>query len=159
MQKVVLREITPESFHECIRLQVADDQVNNVASNVYSLAQAKVNPLLVPLGIYDGSILGREPRPDEKMVGFLMFQVMEGVGFIMRLMIGEEHQQKGYGRTAMVEVIRRLKMMPEIEFIGTSVAKGNDYVEKFYRDLGFIDADKVDEKEIYLKLDWAPGPV
>lgn len=157
MKTVVLREITRENFHECIRLQVAKDQVDHVASNVYSLAQAKVNPRLVPLGIYDGSILGREPRPDEKMVGFLMYQVMEGVGFLMRLMIGEEYQQKGYGRAAMLELIRRLKMMPEIEFIGTSVAKGNDYVESFYRELGFVDADKVDDREIYLKLDWAPS--
>lgn len=68
MTRVVLREITKENFHECIRLQVAEDQVNNVASNVYSLAQAKVNPRLVPLAIYDGSILGREPRPGEKVL-------------------------------------------------------------------------------------------
>jgi hypothetical protein len=32
-----------------------------------------------------------------------------------------------------------------------------DYVEKFYRDLGFVDADKLDEREIYLKLDWEPS--
>jgi diamine N-acetyltransferase len=89
------------------------------------LAQAKVNPLLAPFGIYDGSILGREPLPIEKMVGYLMYQVMEGVGFITRLMIGEQHQKKGYGRSAMIELLRRLKMMPEIEYIRTSVAKRN----------------------------------
>lgn len=159
MKRVVLREITKENFHECIRLQVAEEQKDNVASNVYSLAQAKVNSRLFPLGIYNESVLGRDPLPEEKMVGFLMYQVMDGVGFIMRLMIGEQYQRSGYGRTVMVELLRRLKMMPEIEYIGTSVAKGNDYVEKFYRDLGFIDGDKVDQREVYLKLDWQPGAV
>ncbi len=159
MRTVVLREITRDNFHACIRLRVAEHQVDNVADNVYSLAQAKVNPRLVPLAIYDGSVFGREEQPDEKLVGFLMYQVMDGVGFITRLMIGAEHQQKGYGRAAMVELLRRLKMMPEIEFIGTSVTKENDYVEKFYRGLGFVDAEKVDEREVYLKLDWAPSAV
>ena len=117
-----------------------------------------MNPKLFPFAIYDGAILGRDPRPDEKMVGFVMYQVMDGVGFIMRLMVGKDYQQMGYGRAAMLEVIRRLKMIPEVEFIGTSVTKGNDYVESFYRSLGFVNAEKIDEREIYLKLDWAPTP-
>ncbi len=145
------------SFRECIRLKVAPDQEGHVAPNVHSLAQAKVNPRLFPFAIYDRSILGREPREDEPMVGFLMYQIMEGVGFITRLMVGEEYQRQGYGRGAMVEVVRRLKGMPEVEFIGVSVSKGNEYVERFYRDLGFVDADKKHEREIYLKLDWSPS--
>ena len=53
-------------------------------------------------------------------------------------------------------MLRRLQMTPEIEYIGTSVAKGNPAAEKLYRHLGFIDGDKLDEREIYLKLDWDP---
>ena len=151
---VVLREVTRENFRECINLKVAADQELNVADNLFSIAESKVNPLLTPLVIYDRCILGREPRKDEPMVGFLMYQKMEGVGFITRLMIDAKYQNLGYGKSAMLELIRRLKMMPDIEFIGTSVTKGNDYVNKFYRDLGFVDAEKLDEREFYLKLDW-----
>lgn len=61
-KRVALREITKANFHECIRLKVAADQAEHVAPNVYSLAQAKVNPLLHPFAIYDGAILGRELR-------------------------------------------------------------------------------------------------
>jgi diamine N-acetyltransferase len=85
-----------------------------------------------------------------------MYQIMDGVGFIMRLMVDQRFQGLGYGKATMIEILRRLKMMPEIEYIGVSVTKGNDIVEKFYRNLGFIDGDKIDEREIYLKLDWDP---
>jgi len=40
--------------------------------------------------------------------------------------------------------------------IGTSAAKGNTIAEKLYRDLDFIDGDKIDERKIYLKLNWDP---
>jgi diamine N-acetyltransferase len=156
-KRVALREITKANFHECIRLAVAADQTDHVAPNVFSLAQAKVNPLLHPFAIYDGAILGREPCDDEPMVGFVMYQVMDGIGFIMRLMVDEAHQGQGSGRAAMVEVLRRLKATPEVERIATSVAKDNAYVERFYRNLGFIDSEKLDERELYLKLDWTPS--
>jgi diamine N-acetyltransferase len=153
MKKVTLREITKENFLECINLKVSKEQENFVAPNVHSIAQSKVNTLLTPLAIYDDNIRGHEPGPDDHMIGFVMYQIMDGVGFIMRLMVDQRFQGLGYGMAAMIEILRRLKMMPEIEYIGVSVTKGNDIVEKFYRNLGFIDGDKIDEREIYLKLE------
>ncbi len=38
----------------------------------------------------------------------------------------------------------------------SSITKGNSIVEKYHRGLGFIDGDKLDEREIYLDLDWDP---
>lgn len=156
MKKVTLRQINKINFFECIKLKVAPGQENFVASNLFSLAQAKANPLLYPFVVYDDKVRGREPNENEPMIGFVMFQIMDGVGFVTRLLIDEKYQNQGYGKATMVEVIRRLKMMPEIEYIGTSVAKENQVAEKLYRDLGFIDGDKLDEREIYLKLDWDP---
>lgn len=128
-----------------------------MAPNVFSLAQAKVNPLLHPFVVYDPSVSGRPPRTDEPMLGFVMYQVMEGVGFITRLMIGAEHQREGYGRATLHEVVRRLKATPEVDFIGVSITKGNEHAERLYRELGFVDAEKQDERELYLRLDWSPG--
>jgi len=156
MKNVTLRPIIQENFHECINLKVAPDQEEFVAPNVYSLAQAKVNPLLTPLAVYDDAIRAREPSENDPMIGFVMYQVMSGAGFIMRLMVDMRYQGNSYGKATVVEVIRRLKKMPEIEYIGTSVPKGNPVAEKLYRDLGFIDGDKLDQREIYLKLDWDP---
>ena len=85
-----------------------------------------------------------------------MYQVMEGVEFIMRLMVDPSVQGQGYGKATMVEVIRRLKMMPDVEYIATSVLKTNDTAHKMYRSLGFVDGDKLDDREYYLKLKWDP---
>ena len=74
-------------------------------------------------------------------------------------MIDQKFQGRGYGRATVREVVRRLKLMPEIEFIGTSVAHGNIAAEQLYRSLGFVESGlKVDDRELYLKLDWDPDP-
>lgn len=52
MGEVHLRPITRDNFRECVSLQVEDDQKQLVASTVQSLAEAYVNPALVPLAIY-----------------------------------------------------------------------------------------------------------
>ena len=59
------------------------------------------------------------------MVGFIMYELKGGVGFILRLMIDRRHQRQGYGRAAVLEVIRRLKLIPEVQMIATSHQRGN----------------------------------
>ncbi len=160
MSRVCLRRVTQENFRACLALSVDDAQKDFVAPNVYSLAQAKVNPLLTPWAIYEGAILGRDIGEDDPMVGFCMVQVMDGVGFIMRLMVDHRFQRRGYGRAAMEQVIQRLKADPAIEVIATSFLKTNQAAEKLYRSLGFVDNPMVeDEREQYVLLDWPPGTV
>jgi len=76
-----------------------------VASNMFSLAEAKADGVSQPLAIYS----------DETMVGFTMFWYDDRnlKGYIDRLMIGHRFQRKGYGRAAMIGVIDRLKAYPE----------------------------------------------
>ncbi|NJK50273.1 GNAT family N-acetyltransferase [Candidatus Gracilibacteria bacterium] len=156
MVKVHLRNVTLDNFRECISLEVDKFQQEFVASNVQSLAEAKVNPNLFPLAIYDAAVAGYE-KPQLPMVGFTMYDITDGVGFIMRLMVARQYQQQGYGKAAMLEVIRRLKLYPEVELIATSHRRGNEVASKLYRSLGFVDWDiawaKEQETEIFLKLD------
>jgi diamine N-acetyltransferase len=156
MTKVHLRSVTLDNFRECIGLEVNQNQQGLVASNVQSLAEAKVNPNLFPLAIYDAAVAGYE-KPQLPMVGFTMYEITDGVGFIMRLMIARQYQQQGYGRATMFEVIRRLKLYPEVELIATSHRRGNEVASKLYRSLGFVDWEitwaKEQETEIFLKLD------
>ena len=51
MANVHLREVTVENFQECIELTVNAAQEGLVASNIKSLAEAKVNPNLFPFAI------------------------------------------------------------------------------------------------------------
>ncbi len=106
---ITLREITMVNFRECLSLKLAPGQEDFVASNMFSLAEAKADGVSEPLAIYS----------DETMVGFTMYWYDENNrrGFIDRLMVDHRFQGKGYGREAMIEVIRRLKQKPGINQI------------------------------------------
>lgn len=138
MAEVHLRPITVASYAACLALQVSPAQAGLVASNAQSLAQAAVDAALVPLAIYDAAARGHE-QPLVPMVGFTMYDLREGVGFILRLMIDHAYQRRGYGRAAMLEVIRRLRLHPEAEMIATSHHRGNAAAARLYHGLGFID--------------------
>jgi diamine N-acetyltransferase len=122
MAEVHLRRVAADNEQECLGLRVDDAQAQFVAPNAQSLAQAKANPRLVPLAVYDRAARG-SPQPCVPMVGFVMYEIDCGVGSILRLMIDRAHQRKGYGRAALVEVIRRLRLEPEVEMIVTSHRK------------------------------------
>lgn len=136
MVKVSLRPITPENLDECIALKVANHQKGFIDSNISSLARAAVSPTYHPFGIYDADA---HHQANPCMVGFVMYGLSNARGFILRLMIDEKFQRRGYGRAAMVEVIRRLKLHPEVERIATSYDKKNEAAARLYESLGFVD--------------------
>ena len=138
MAQVSLHEISANNRAECLELRVAESQSGWVAPNSESLQEAAANSDLVPLAIYDVMARGFE-KPDLPMVGFTMYELSAGVGFIRRLMIDQRFQGKGYGRAAMREVMRRLKLHPEVELIATRHRRDNEAAAKLYRSLGFVD--------------------
>ncbi len=156
MAEVHLRRINSENVFECVALQVEDEQNQFIASNAKSLAQASVNPALVPLAIYDCAARGFEFSPPVPMVGFTLYELAAGVGFILRLMIDRQHQGKGYGKAAMREVIRRLRLTPEVEMIATSYKRGNTAAARLYQSLGFVPWEisyaNDDPNEVYVRL-------
>lgn len=76
-------------------------------------------------------------------------------------MIDRKYQRQGYGRAAMLEVIRRLKLHPDVELIATSYQRGNETASKLYRNLGFVDwniAWAMDhQSDIFLRLNEGMG--
>ncbi len=156
MVQVHLRDVTVGNFQECINLRVEQKQEGLVASNIKSLAEAKVNPHLFPFAIYDGTMIGYE-QPMLPMIGFTMYEITAGVGFVQRLMIDRQYQHQGYGKAAMIEVIRRLKLYPQVQLIATSHRKENIAASQLYRSLGFIDWEiawaKENLDEVFLRLD------
>lgn len=137
---IELREITMENFRECINLSVAEHQKGFVASNIYSLAEAKADGVSNPLAIYAG----------EEMVGFIMycFDPKAETGYIDRLMVAADHQGRGYGRAGMVEVIDRLQNTPGCRRIRTSYEPTNFVAESLYESLGFRKTGEIDGGEI-----------
>lgn len=156
MVRVHLRQVTQQNFRECLNLQVAESQQDWVATTTQSLAEAYVNPNLFPLSVYDAAVCGYE-QPQVSMVGFTMYEITAGVGFITRLMIDQKYQRQGYGRATMIEVIRRLRLYPDVEMIATSYRQDNTIAADLYQSLGFrrwdISFAISHPTEIYLKLE------
>ena len=143
---VSLREITRDNWRECAKIRVEASQTHFVASNLFSMAQAKYEPECVPLAVYD----------DEQMVGFVMYRPedhgLAKIFFIDRLMIGEGHQKKGYGRAAMILLIERLRSQAGYNAILISFVPGNDVAQKLYSDLGFQDTGEIDDGELVYRM-------
>ncbi|MDQ3179302.1 MAG: spermidine acetyltransferase [Acidobacteriota bacterium] len=72
---ITLREITPQNFRRCIDLKVADGQENFVATNLMSIAQAKIYPTANPLAVYH----------EDEMVGFIMYSKAATLAIIEKM--------------------------------------------------------------------------
>ena len=139
-------------------MQVADSQMDFIATNQKSLAEAQVDSALHPFAIYDESARGHLVPP-VPMIGFAMYEIRVGVGFILRIMIDRQWQGRGYGRAAVIEMIRRLRLYPEVEMIATSHRSENIAIARLFESLGFVpwelDAEDDADGEVYLMLDEA----
>ena len=75
----------------------------------------------------------------------------------MRLMVDEKYQGQGYGKATMIEVIRRLKLYPDVEIIASSYRKENKIAARLYESLGFWQWDisyaLSHPTEVYVKLE------
>ncbi|MCU1289854.1 MAG: GCN5-related N-acetyltransferase [Acidobacteria bacterium] len=142
---VSLREVDETNFRQCVDLKVADEQTDFVASNVYSIAESKVRPYLVPQAICAG----------KELIGFALYgrDPKTGKYWIARFMIGAEFQGKGYGKAALSKLIDKLKRLPEANEIFLSFVPGNEHAEKLYRRNGFEETGESNESgEIIMRL-------
>lgn len=145
--KVSLREIDKNNFSECVKLKVGEGQEKFVAPNVMSIAQSKIYPTMNTLAVYAG----------DELVGFVMFGLdTDDVRFyLVRLMIDEKHQGKGYGRAATLAVIEKMKQVPECGELYLSFVPENTGAEKLYESIGFERTGEIDKEsgEIVMRFD------
>jgi diamine N-acetyltransferase len=141
---VSLRQITPENFDECINLKVADGQENFVAPNVKSIAQSKVYPTMNISAVYD----------EDEMVGFVMFgfDPDDEKYYLVRLMVDEKHQGKGYGKAATQEVINQLKQVEDCRELYLSFVPENAGAERLYNSVGFERTGEISQGEIVMRF-------
>lgn len=142
-----IRPVTGENWKELIRLKVRGDQTHFVASNLYSIAEAQFGDEyeghwdLFPYGIYEGST----------PVGFLMygynFEHPTHQAFIIRLMVDEKYQGKGYGRFGMEKMLELFRVDERIKAVGISYEPENDAARKLYASLGFQETGRMVEGE------------
>ena len=141
-----LIDIDSENFWEIIKLKVTKQQEEFVASNIFSIAQSKVQSECIPMAIYN----------DETPIGFLMY-CMDSIDkeyWIYRIMIDTKHQSKGYGRQAMELLINRIKEDKEHHVIFISFEPENEWAKVMYESIGFTPDGRIIESEIVYKLEY-----
>ena len=140
---VSLREITPENFKECINLKVSESQKNFVAPNVASIAQSKIYPTVEPFAVYN----------DDELIGFVMFglDIEDNRYYLVRLMIDEKFQGRGFGKAATRAVIEKMKLVEDCNEIYLSFVPENTNAERLYKSVGFERTGEISEGEIVMR--------
>lgn len=143
---IQFKEIDRKNFWDVIDLKVAEEQKNFVASNLFSLAQAKAYPECICLAIY----------VDEVLVGFVMYCLDEDDHeyWIYRLMIDEKFQGKGYGKEAMKKLIAHIQEDTRHNVIYLSFEPENNLAKDLYEKLGFKPDGRVIDGEIVYCLNY-----
>ena len=136
---VRLQPVIAENWRELIKLKVRDDQSHFVASNLLSIAESQFgfddegHWNRFPFGIYAGEV----------PVGFLMYASNPAHSkiqiFIMRLMVDEKHQGKGYGREAMQLILDDFRKNEKVRSVAISYSPENVGAKILYAALGFIE--------------------
>ena len=141
---VHLKPVTTENFEACIRLYVEDSQKSFVATNIYSLAQAYVNPKTAfPYAIYN----------DDELVGFAMLCIDDEQNEyeIWRFMIDAKFQGKGYGRAALMLLIDHMKSLG-VKALYLDHAPDNAAAAHLYGSAGFEPCGHCEDGAVLRKL-------
>lgn len=136
MPKVTMRRVTNADRYMVLGVHPRDDQEHLVANVEASMSEVDANDALTAFAVFDGSQLGL-PDPEQSPVGFAVAEVIASVGFIQRVLIDAEHQGCGYGRATMLELVRRLRLVPDGELVATSHRVDNESMAALCADLGF----------------------
>ena len=147
-----IRPVTKDNWHALIDLKVRDDQKGFVASNLYSIAEAQFGDDLeghwdmYPYGIYDG----------DSPVGFLMygynFEHPKQQAFIIRLMVDQKFQGKGYGRFGIQKMLEIFRADERVKAVGISYEPENEAARRLYASLGFVEPGEMIEGEVLAVL-------
>ena len=147
---LAIQPVTKSNWRELAKLKVREDQTHFVAPNVYSILESHYGYdepdggghwEMYPFGIFQG----------ETPVGFLMyglnFSNKEFEAFIIRLMVDENHQGKGYGKFGMQKMLEVLRQDDRIRNVGISYEPENEVARRLYASLGFVEPGRMLENE------------
>ncbi|HEU0295709.1 MAG TPA: GNAT family N-acetyltransferase [Anaerolineales bacterium] len=142
-----IRPVIKENWEALIDLKVREDQREFVASNLYSIAEAQFGEDFEghwdfhPFGIYEG----------DTPVGFFMygynFSHPTHQAFIIRLMVDEKYQGRGYGRFGVERMLEIFRSDERIQAVGISYEPENDVARKLYAGFGFVETGRMIEGE------------
>lgn len=156
-----LRKVDRKNIWKIIRLSVAEEQADFVATNTESILEAYTTitsgGVALPFGIYDGDV----------PVGFVMFgygttgdeddpPIAENNYCLWRFMIDQAYQHRGLGKKALLLSLEYLRSAPcgRADFCWLSYEPENVAAKALYRSVGFAETGEMcgDEIVAVLKL-------
>jgi diamine N-acetyltransferase len=147
-----VRAVTQQNWEALIKLKVRSDQQGFVAANLNSIAESKFGFEeqghwdLFPYGLY----------ADGKPVGFAMTGLNlshpRHQGVILRLMVDENFQGKGYGREAIKTLIEMFRADGRVKVISISYEPENHVARKLYANFGFLETGEMSDGEAVAEL-------
>jgi diamine N-acetyltransferase len=157
MPKTVrLKEVTADNWEAVVDLELTDAQEDIVASNAYSLVEAKFTPAAQPRAIYAG----------KRIVGFLMYETLASEGkphetSVYRFMIDRRQQGKGYGRAAFAAALDEIGATTAARKVTVCYVPQNLPAKQFYASFGFVETGLDDDGEMVAEWKLPPlaGPM
>jgi len=149
---ISLREVTPTTLGDILKLSVAPEQLENVATNAVSIAQAHFHPEAWFRGVYAG----------ETPVGFVMLEdwsLVPGSSpdlpvVLWRFMIDKGQQGKGHGKKALSLIVEHVTKRTALDHFLTSCVEGPNTPKPFYLNFGFVETGAVSDGETVLRYDF-----
>lgn len=135
---ITLQAVTAQNWESIVDLHVAPDQQAWVAPNHMSLLEAAygftgelAHLRLVPLAVYR----------DDMPVGFVLYNCDPAFEhfFIMRMMIDQQQQGHGYGRSALNQLLALFRAYPQAKEVAISYNQGNEAARRLYASCGFTE--------------------
>lgn len=141
---VELREVSGEAVRAVCLLHVAPKQRGFVAPNAVSFAEAMFEP----------KAWFRAVVADAVPVGFVMLSIDRDKPevYLWRFMIDQRYQGRGYGRSAIAQVIEHARTVPGATELTVSWVPADGGPEPFYRGLGFEPTGEIDDGEVVARL-------
>ncbi len=126
-----LRDVNEDNWRDVVGIEPREEQRRFVASVAYYLNLCHYEQVWRPLAFYAGG----------GPVGFAMwgFDAEEDSYWIGGLIIGAEHQGKGYGRAAMEALLDHLAAQPGYREAALSYEPENTVARRLYTSLGFVE--------------------
>ena len=155
MKRLNYRKITKKNIWKITKLSktLKPGQEKCVAENVYSIAEATVEPSAYYRGIF----------LEDTAIGFFMLAIPNEESikdpeedndfYLWRFMIAGEYQNKHYGSQVLDHIVEMGKKLGHNKLI-TSCHMGEISPYDFYIKYGFVDTGKLDEGEEVLVLEF-----
>jgi len=145
---IELREITWDNFWAVVNLKPAESQAHYLPPTSVFMAQAYVNLKFqysdVCFAIYHNDDVVGFTKIVFVSPGEEPFLFNENTYYLDALMIDEKHQGRGYGKTALKQILAYIKTAPwgKVCSIKTACYQDNTNAAGMYEKFGFVKTDR-----------------